>query len=274
MSTGKPTTTTRIAAQMENHSYLLSLLALLCLLFAVNFFVGPGGSGLGGTGKSGGESGFGGTGNLPDGGPGFSLGATDIHYDKDVNDIQEMDMSGPSPKAGLVNPEENVDESPYFDIAAIRLSPVPEAMKATRPDKSRVDTLIAEISLPELATTSGHAPGLNNQPINQDTSLGSPDSSFLVTDADILNSLLLAEASVSLHSELNAMADSSAILAMEDSVDDDTDKAVRQRLALPARPERPDRINVPGRVNVIQRIDIPAAPPVRPMRTMSTLLSK
>ncbi|MGY8789826.1 MAG: hypothetical protein ACKVKR_05970, partial [Pseudomonadales bacterium] len=81
---------------VENHTFLATVLAALCLLFAVNYYlIGPGsdgGSGLGGTGKYG-ESGLGGTGKTPDSGSGFKLGAADSADEESKDNSQQNGIS-------------------------------------------------------------------------------------------------------------------------------------------------------------------------------------
>ena len=94
--------TTRATALVENHSLLATLLAALCLAFAINLFLtGPGsdgGSGFGGTGKFPGESGFGGTGKTPNDGSGLKLGANDSNDDDGLSPLDslrdELDLDG------------------------------------------------------------------------------------------------------------------------------------------------------------------------------------
>jgi hypothetical protein len=87
-------------------------------------------------------------------------------------------------------------------------------------------------------------------------------SDTLVASLDILNSLILAETEATLQ------------IAEVGTVDSATDATIRNRIAVPVRPERPDRFAVPTRIKPIQRVDVPAPPPVRPMRTLSTILNK
>lgn len=255
--------TARAAALVESHSLLATLLAVLCLAFAINFFLtGPGsdgGSGFGGTGKFPGESGFGGTGKTPNDGSGLKLGAND-------SSDQELPLS---PLDSLRN-ELNLDAAstrtriaslaitprPQFDVSVLRFSP--EAPLAPAPgldiaEQALIDELVAGVILDGQDGQVETILQDERHEIAADT---------LVASLDILNSLILAESQAALEITETLLADTSA-----------TDAMIRTRIAVPVRPERPDRFTVPTRISPVQRVDIPAPPPVRPMRTLSTLLN-
>lgn len=262
----------KTTALVEQNAYLAGLLAVLCLLFVVNFFLaGPGsdgGSGLGGTGKfgggAGGESGLGGTGKAPDPGSAFKLGAADTDHEPRT----EKDSLFLGSDFNTTNSAELLAaQPPEFDVDSLRLSlgdpasadaaasslpgePVlaPEKIAAANRE---VAELVATVNLPDTAATS-QAYSAQVAEITADT---------LVDSLEILNSLMLAEAETSL--DISARENLDAAQSM-----------TRQRLAIPIRPERPDRFTVPARITPVQRVNIPSAPPVRPMRTLSTLLNK
>jgi len=260
----------KAVALVENHSILASLLAVLCLVFAVNFFLtGPGsdgGSGLGGTGKFGGESGFGGTGKTPD--SGFKLGSNDSDQDAQNNRASEYLIPSYSPADALddelgLGREKVVaamvpTPKPEFDVDALRLSPdMPVVPVNEEFPTEKIDVMVANVQLDIPAVAIDSALDDQRNVIVEDT---------LVASLDILNSLMLAESETALPLE-------SAMVASAASGDNDS-QSIRQRIAVPVRPERPDRFNMPGRVAPVQRANIPAPPPVRPMRTLSTLLNK
>lgn len=274
MKDRRPNMTAKAAALVENHSVLATLLAVLCLVFAVNFFLtGPGsdgGSGFGGTGKFGGESGLGGTGKIPDGGSGFKLGASDADQDLPESDQEFMPAGHDALKA--LHAELDISTpKPEFDVASLRLSPAPAplldelnelddmAASAAALDisaLSHVDTLVTAIRLED---SSADASALNTLVQTEQTAIA---ADTLVASLDILDSLMLAEAATAMEVTPIVAANT-----------DDNAEAIRQRIAVPVRPERPDRFTMPNRITPVQRVDIPAPPPVRPMRTLSTLLN-
>lgn len=245
---------TKAAALVESHSFLATLLAMLCLLFAVNFFLaGPGsdgGSGLGGTGRFGGESGLGGTGKGPDMGPGFKLGAaSDDALDEDSLAIDPVALPGVIQESLLAE-----SPAPVLDVDSLRLAPeiFPATDRALTADINReIALLVTNVNLTEYAALESAT----------SVQVESMDSTFLVDSIDIISSLMVAEAD-------------SRILATVDPETVVVDSTVRNRVTIPVRPERPDRFTVPARINPIQRVDVPAPPPVRPMRTLSTLLGR
>lgn len=251
----------RTAALVENHSLLFSLLAMLCLLFAVNFFLtGPGsdgGSGLGGTGKAGGESGFGGTGKTPDSGPGFKFGASD----NDESDEKDL-IDGPADLheeiiQSLLDNQLAQNETPEFDVTSLRLTPEPIPGSLTDPAddladaNNRVAALVQDTQIADRDTVDLALAGETDS-IASDT---------LVSSLDILDSLMLAEA----EARIRLPAEDVAVAS---------DSTSRTRVVIPVRPERPDRLSIPSRITPVQRVDIPAPPPVRPMRTLSAILNK
>lgn len=260
----------KTAALVENHSLLFSLLAMLCLLFAVNFFLtGPGsdgGSGLGGTGRTGGESGFGGTGKAPDSGPGFKLSAYD-NGDKEKNNEQNL-IDGPADLhdeivQSLLDNQLALTDTTEFDVTMLRLTPeaIPGSLTTDQADdlaiaNNRVAALVQGTELTDQASAVDLALAGNMVNIASDT-LGS--------SLDILDSLMLAEAEARV-----GLPVSDATIA-----DDSTfDSTMRTRVVMPVRPERPDRLSMPSRITPVQRVDIPAPPPVRPMRTLSAILNR
>lgn len=269
MKNARSNLTSKAAELVENHSLLASLLAVLCLAFAVNFFLtGPGsdgGSGFGGTGKFGGESGFGGTGKTPDGG--LKLGADDT----DDADHKQYDEYSQSPVYSTLDAlREELDRTtvestpiaslaaitpkPEFDVSALRLSPEPIPSPVNgKSGPTRIDSLVADVALPDAEPRMDGILQDEKAVIAADT---------LVASLDILNSLILAEAEAALQIAEAAPADSAS------------DAAIRQRVSVPVRPERPDRFTVPTRITPVSRVDIPAPPPVRPMRTLSSLLNR
>lgn len=254
----------KTATLIESHSTLAILLAVLCLAFAVNFsFFGPGsdgGSGLGGTGKFGGESGLGGTGKTPDSGPSFKLGADDSE-DRD----NALDRDG-VPGTGYRKHADDTDTfrtgemlaslEDRFDVERLRLSladPVPAPADRTpvvhEPDVAALvnavdldvnDNAISQMLAQEKATISNNA---------------------LVSSLDVLDGLMLAEAETRM-----TLATGQA--------EEHGDVNTRSRVNMPVRPERPDRLSVPTRVTAVPRTAIPTPPPVRPMRTLSSLLNR
>ncbi len=289
---------------VENHSFVATLLAMLCLAFAVNYFlVGPGsdgGSGLGGTGKAGGESGFGGTGKGPDTGPGFKLGANDRDsLDNDdsfadtlMPDFDEFQSTSSAENLLAIQlPARSQDnsplpEAPTFDISMLRLTPMPnpltKAVANDRPDKannSETSAVIETISLAESKAIDAMkgTPDLDNLVDNE---ISQMTNQTLFSSLDILNRLMLVEAQASLdqttgeQSIMNGTTpDSQTSIDASENIAL-ADNTIRNRIALPARPERPDRLSVPARIAPVQRVNIPTPPPVRPMRTLSTLLNR
>lgn len=286
MKNRKADITSKAVTLVENHSFLATLLAALCLLFAVNYFLtGPGsdgGSGLGGTGKFGGESGFGGTGKSP--GSEFKLGANDGNEQEDQytdyltpeysplddlhdelgiarNDAVASDSSYYINVSKMIEPVSETPK-PAFDVTALRLSPeqLPAPVINTA-DQFTISDLVANVELVLPTTdTAGMDTFMTTLLDNQRDGILA-DS--LVASLDILNSLMVAENEASLQ------------LASADVGSDIVNSAaIRNRVAVPVRPERPDRFTMPTRVAPIQRVDVPAPPPVRPMRTLSSLLNK
>lgn len=254
MNTRKPTATAKATALVEQHSTLATLLAVLCLAFAVSFFFGPGsdgGSGLGGTGKFGGESGLGGTGKTPDSGPSFKLGANHADQDDGLESQTTRRAGGQGPdKAQAPVLIATVTDVP-FDIKSLRLSPDPVIASTDHQDTSDILDLVNAIDL------ESEEPAIDAiLQAEKDTIY----TNALVSSLDILDGLMVAEAETSL--QLAA----SATVA-------DTDSNIRSRVSMPVRPERPDRLSVPTRVTAVPRTAIPKPPPVRPMRTLSTLLN-
>ena len=281
MSKSRESITARTTELVENHSILAGLLAVLCLVFAVNFYMtGPGsdgGSGLGGTGKFGGESGLGGTGKAPDPGSAFKLGATDIDdsrdFSRDLEDhlqaLENTDSTAVDSEASLL----------AFDVHSLRLSPesvltppltpVPNAEMPSITDMA----FDATSQMPEIAIEANQTQRLFDKVFEDeivefaiDTSVVSDEvysmsSQALVTSLEIMSSLMLAEAETSLQ------------LAVEETAQAESGTTIRNRISVPVRPERPDRFTLPSRISPVQRANIPAPPPVRPMRTLSSMLN-
>jgi hypothetical protein len=263
----------KATALVENHSFLATVLAVLCLLFAVNFYLtGPGsdgGSGLGGTGKYG-ESGLGGTGKTPDNGSGFKLGAADNADDADEISRESSRQNGITDNLGslpfaldiqpakLLAENSPSLESNTFDVNALRLAPQSLPQDFTS-EAREVAAMIAAIKLDQ-------DPGQ----LELDTLLAENNnlsSDVLVSSMDILNSLMLAETENSLRLAAAEGVDSVQI------ADANIKALIRTRLAVPVRPERPDRFSIPTRITPVQRVGMPSPPPVRPMRTLSSLLN-
>lgn len=250
-------TTARTAVRTESRPFLAALLALLCLLFAVNYFlIGPGsdgGSGLGGTGKFGGESGLGGTGKTPDSGPSFKLGAND--RDDSLRSSEDFIVPDHDAVEAVDIPEQQLadtDSTPAFDVSTLRLTPekIPALSRDNSDLNGAVDKaiagLVAKIELP------------GSSSVDMDSELARAASGALVSSQDVLAGLMLAES----ESELLANRDRALQVA------------ARTRISMPSRPERPDRFSSPVRITPVQRVNIPSPPPVRPMRTLSTMLNK
>ena len=262
---------------VENHTFLATVLAALCLLFAVNYYLtGPGsdgGSGLGGTGKYG-ESGLGGTGKTPDSGSGFKLGAADSADEESKDNSQQNGISDqfliPEKSGSLLFTSEqllanNLSATEYnaFDVNALRLAPQTFSKQDLTSDLSEVSAMIAAITLDQ-------TPGSSNR-IELESLLSENDalsSDILVSSMDILSSLMLAEAENSLLLAIAEGADSMQI------ADANIKSMIRTKLVVPSRPERPDRFSIPARITPVQRVGLPSPPPVRPMRTFSSLLNK
>ncbi len=292
---------TNIAAKtselVENHSFVAMFLAVLCLAFAVNFFLlGPGsdgGSGLGGTGKFGGESGLGGTGKGPDSGAGFKLGATEGEKREPYNNYLipnnvEIDHSPLLESIAQTTPLPLAE----FDVSNLRLS-LADVRVQERLNKNTVigniegidgiegiksiegfDKNIAAINLPATALpeniTLENAASIS-QFLSEELEQASAD--ILVSSLDILNSLMIAEA----QTRIVGIAAIEGIEQTASTANKDlaiADSTIRNRISVPVRPERPDRFTGPARITTIQRIDVPSPPPVRPMRTLSTLLNR
>ena len=299
--------TTSIASKattlVENHSLVASLLAVLCLAFAVNYFlVGPGsdgGSGFGGTGKAGGESGFGGTGKGPDIGPGFKLGANDQdsansqdslidtlnpgfdEFRDGGNSEHSLAMSLPA----LANDNGSIPQTPEFDISMLKLTPQPDFLAEITPDNHSAESLDTDISsiVETISLVEGEVINEVKESTDFDSLVGAEINQLadetLLSSLDILNRLMLVEAQAKLLK--SAASNSSTIDGDTQGITDLSnerialaDNTIRNRIALPARPERPDRLNVPGRIAPVQRVNIPSPPPVRPMRTLSTILNR
>jgi hypothetical protein len=299
MKNHRPDFVHKAATLADSHSFLAILLAILCLVFAVNFFLtGPGsdgGSGLGGTGKFNGESGFGGTGKAPDSGSGFKLGATDTDNDSETQYTNTLPTDNTpldalhaeleiSLENGLIEARQianlMVTPQPEFDVSALRLSlsalPVIEAV-----EQGKINNLVASVNLetPALETSVGTAMEAVMETVIE-TVIETKDSmqeelttqreviaaDTLITSLEILNTLILAESEAYLQ-----IADSAIV---SDAMDSAIDASIRHRVVVPVRPERPDRFSRPARITPVQRVDVPAPPPVRPMRTLSTLLNR
>lgn len=288
-------TSTNIAAKtselVENHSFVSMLLAVLCLAFAVNYFLlGPGsdgGSGLGGTGKFGGESGLGGTGKGPDSGAGFKLGATEgdereSYKDYLIPNNVEIDYS---PLLQSIAQSTTLPQ-PEFDVSSLRLS-LTDVPAQKRLDKNAVigsiegieaieaiesfDKNIAAINIQATAAPENTI-FENAASISQFLSeqLEQANAEVLVSSLDILNSLIIAEAQTRIVG-IGDIAESDNTTNENLAISDST---IRNRVSVPVRPERPDRFTGPARITTVQRIDVPSPPPVRPMRTLSTLLNR
>ena len=291
-------TSTNIAAKtselVENHSFVSMLLAVLCLAFAVNYFLlGPGsdgGSGLGGTGKFGGESGLGGTGKGPDSGAGFKLGATEgdereSYKDYLIPNNVEIDYS---PLLQSIAQSTTLPQ-PEFDVSSLRLS-LADVPAQKRLDKNAVigsiegieaieaieaiesfDKNIAAINIQATAAPENTI-FENAASISQFLSeqLEQANAEVLVSSLDILNSLIIAEAQTRIVG-IGDIAESDNTTNENLAISDST---IRNRVSVPVRPERPDRFTGPARITTVQRIDVPSPPPVRPMRTLSTLLNR
>lgn len=287
MTQGKPGIAVKTATLVENHSFLASLLAVLCLLFAINFYLtGPGsdgGSGLGGTGKFGGtgESGLGGTGMSPDPGTAFKLGAID-NEDQEYTDDLESVFDAIDTSFNKIASDETLEdsassqlagESLIFAIDSFQLSPesLPvlafENVRENARENARDSQLATEVLNPD--SELENVALVTNSDLELDTTeISKLTSESLISSLDILNSLMLAEAETSLqlaaNSSLETINNTSQVI----------DTAIRNRIAVPVRPERPDRFTIPARIAPVQRVNVPAPPPVRPMRTFSTLLNR
>ena len=267
MSKSRESIAAKTTELVENHSILAGLLAVLCLVFAVNFYMtGPGsdgGSGLGGTGKFGGESGLGGTGKAPDPGSAFKLGATEVDdnhdFARDLEDHLQVQENEDSISA------DSETTLLAFDVHSFRLSPesvlTPPLMPAPNTDIPSIADLTFDVSS-ELLFDKTFEGG-----IDIDTSVVSAEvytmsSEALVTSLEIMSNLMLAETETSLQ------------LAAADTTQSESDATIRNRVSVPVRPERPDRFTTPSRITPVQRVNIPAPPPVRPMRTLSSILNR
>ena len=257
----------KATALVENHSFFATVLAVLCLLFAVNYYLtGPGsdgGSGLGGTGKYG-ESGLGGTGKTPDNGSGFKLGAADDKSNENnkegnTDHLSSLPFALDIEPANLLTEISTSSERNTFNVNALRLAPQSLSQDLTS-EAREVSAMIAAITLDQ-----------NPEQLELDNLLtinNTLSSDVLISSMDILNSLMIAEAENSLRLAAAEGVDS---VQMADSNIKDM---IRTRLAVPVRPERPDRFSIPTRITPVQRVGLPSPPPVRPMRTLSTLLNR
>ncbi len=304
MNISKTNIAAKATSLVENHSFLATLLAMLCLAFAVNYFLlGPGsdgGSGFGGTGKAGGESGFGGTGKGPDTGPGFKLGANeqdsldndDSFADTLMPDFDEFQSAYRAENLLAIQlPARSQDTAPLpaepaFDVSMLRLTPMPNPLEKTqannRPDKANnagISSVIETITLAENKAI-GEVMDEPNMDHIVDNEINQMANQTLFSSQDILNRLMLVEAQASIEqttgeqSIMNgSTADSQTGIDTSENIAL-ADNTIRNRIALPARPERPDRLSVPARIDPVQRVNIPTPPPVRPMRTLSTLLNR
>ncbi|MDG2174864.1 MAG: hypothetical protein P8M72_01820 [Gammaproteobacteria bacterium] len=257
----------KATALVENHSFFATVLAVLCLLFAVNYYLtGPGsdgGSGLGGTGKYG-ESGLGGTGKTPDNGSGFKLGAADDRSTENNNDsntdyLDSLPFALDIESVILLTENSTSSERNPFNVNALRLTPQSLSQDLTSEAK-QVSAMIVAITLDQNPEQLAFD---NLLTINNTLS-----SDVLISSMDILNSLMIAEAENSLRLAAAEGVDSVQI------ADANIKAMIRTRLAVPVRPERPDRVSIPIRITPVQRIGLPSPPPVRPMRTLSTLLNR
>jgi len=279
MIQSKPGIAIKTATLVENHSFLAGLLAVLCLLFAINFYLtGPGsdgGSGLGGTGKFGGtgESGLGGTGMSPDPGSAFKLGAIDSddqQYSDDLESVFDAIDTSLNEKAIDKAREETdslqvaITDSPIFAVDSLQLSPETLPVLSFENIRDRQQATLALTPVPAMEVVTSVA--------NTDLEIGNTEirehaSQSLISSFEILNSLMLAEAETSLHVAANTN------LETINNASNALDSAIRTRITVPVRPERPDRFTIPARITPVQRVNVPAPPPVRPMRTLSTLLN-
>ena len=303
MKSSRPNIAHKATTLVENHSSVAFLLAVLCLAFAVNYFlVGPGsdgGSGLGGTGRTGGESGFGGTGKGPDMGSGFKLGANDqdssnsedslsdilIPNFDEFRDATNTENSLAMPFPALAKDNGSIPETPEFDISMLKLTPLPKVLPKIAPDNrsaespdTDISSIVETISLAEVkvidevreSTDFDNLVGIEINQLANET---------LLSSLEILNRLMLVEVQANLlqSTASNTSAINSDVQVIGDLDSENialADNTIRNRIALPARPERPDRLNVPARIAPVQRVNIPTPPPVRPMRTLSTILNR
>ncbi len=258
---------------VENHNYLAILLAVLCLAFAVNLFLtGPGsdgGSGLGGTGKFGGESGLGGTGKAPDPGSAFKLGAADGRQEDDSLSDAADDFSKELEEHFEAISSDTMlakDDLPILDVNSLRLTPQQfdtKLLKGTAILPNIRNGTIAVI--PDATEANSISDATTNIDLDtgvNEAELVSMSSSALVTSFEIMSSLMTAQAEMAMQ------------IATLESADTAVNSSIRNRVNKPVRPERPDRFTIPARISPVQRANIPTPPPVRPMRTLSSLLNQ
>jgi len=272
MSKSRESITAITTELVENHLILAGLLAVLCLVFAVNFYMtGPGsdgGSGLGGTGKFGGESGLGGTGKAPDPGSAFKLGATDIDDSRDfARDLEDHLQALENTDSTAVDSEASLLA---FDVHSLRLSPesvltppltpVPNAEMPSITDMA----FDATSQMPEIAIEANQTQRLFDKVFEDEI------VEFAI-DTSVVSDEVYSMSSQALVTSLEIM--SSLQLAVEETAQAESGTTIRNRISVPVRPERPDRFTLPSRISPVQRANIPAPPPVRPMRTLSSMLN-
>ena len=258
---GKTTMNKASLALIKPHpqKLLVLLLALLCLVFSLNYLFSAdpgndGGSGIGGTGKfggNGGDSGMGGT-----GGPVLKLGATDTdqrRHDDDQNTrssatVQDQSEAGHNGSVELA--------TAVLDVSTLKLTPPPvmpadpAGREINLPDN--LDKSLARISLDTAQTSlplTGQSAGRDSL---QDSVAGIEDiiaadihdttQRVLTSSLEVTRQLMLAEN----RTNLTLAADTEDPVSIEVIGKRDDERRQRiapaQRAAIPAPPVRPMRI--------------------------------
>ena len=306
MEKNKQTFSVSEAEKIENRSFFAALAALLCLLFAINFLFiggpGDGGSGLGGTGRMGGEGGMGGTGMSP--GPNLgpvNLGSVDDES-KDSNGYAEtgepslsgfrneimasleaadtqnnadMPSAGYLPYPSELIRQEYLGSAPLVFINEIQLTP--DESKQTGELVALIDliphddTLLQDISEPQLTENIvNEIPAISNASGLEQSEITLTMKSVIDEDNKAFATAQIQSASQVIDSLMLAENQALENILTDQTVANNDARSERSRINLPVRPERPDRVNIPSRINTVDRVNIPT-PPVRPMRTISTL---
>lgn len=258
---------------LRRNPLLAVMIGLLCafLSYQVLFVSDPGdsGSGIGGTGRFGGESGVGGT-----GAPNPGLGALDNDNDAE-SDGDSFYQTTPAMIADRAR--EPASEVVPVDVDSLRLSPDAEELAALKGRLEAVQRELdrslqrvadqSDLARADLAAIADHQAATvvfdpEDQLLSRDMR-----ADMLIDSMEITRQLMLAETNSSLMVDLQPDAvfsyDQDENVGEAESTDVFTDDT-RRRLSVPARPERPDRPSMPRRSAPSQRA-IPT-PPVRPLR--------
>lgn len=230
---------------LSKHYMLVLLLMLLCALAAMNLFFDPSGggegSGIGGTGKFGGESGFGGT-----GGPMLKLGALDSEEKEAGHDLADG-IEQASPQLLALNAESlSAPEAAVKPALEELIKPLPSLSLQREPQAiiARYEPTIGLIDV-ELPV----------EVISREVALAAPSLSVEPFEPSLEEERQLVALSQNKTYSDNAV-----------NVIDVNGAVERTRVNLPLRPDRPERPAVMSqRIAPVQRVAVPP-PPVRPMR--------